>query len=171
MTADQFPKPHIDGFIGLPSDEYIKDEVVNLIINNGHDGVCYTNLRKLYGSAIRNWLPKLMKNDYQGLNDASYITMNFASVEALGVCFKSRKCNCGRRQCRRFYALDRKVDPAKDLGVPAYQVIFHPSTWKMSHTEFKYYLKGFFSDPENLLAQEIDRHIEEERLEEYREEI
>ena len=33
----------------------------------------------------------------------------------------------------------------------------------MSQTEFKYYLKGFFSDPENLLAQEIDQNIEEEQ--------
>ena len=33
--------------------------------------------------------------------------------------------NVGGHKCKEYYALDRKVDPALDLGVPAHQVIFH----------------------------------------------
>ena len=164
--AEWIPKPEIDGFGGKQDDSTIRDEVVREIINSSPKGICSKALKRMYGSALSNWLPKLMENDYQTLKENENVTTNFDSVEALNVTFKFRKCKCGGHKCKEYYALDRKVDPALDLGVPAHQVIFHMPTWEMTQKEFKASLHSFFNDPTNILAREIDRFIEEERLEE-----
>ena len=166
MSINYHPKPQGDGFIGKPSDESITEEVVREIMNS-ENGYCYSDLKRNYGSWIANWIPKLMNNDYKGLKEADHINQNFDSIEDLGVTFKSKKCGCGTtRECKKLYSLDRKVDPHFDQGVPAHQVIFHMPTWEMTQKEFKASLHSFFNDPTNILAREIDRFIEEERLEE-----
>ena len=163
--AEWIPKPEIDGFGGQQDDDSITMDVVREIINSVN-GYCYSALKRNYGTWIKNWIPKLMNNDYKGLKEADHINQNFDAIEDLGVTFKYKKCGCGTTsQCRKFYALDREVDPALDQGVPAYQVIFHPATWEMTQKEFKASLHSFFNDPTNILAREIDRLIEEERIE------
>ena len=152
---------------GLPQDKHsVKNEVVNRILYST-DGECYRTLKRIYGQNIVNWLPKLSRNDYQGLLEIKKKKgnkwYNFDDVEALGVTFKQIKCPCSSF-CYKIVALDRKVDPEHDQGKkPTFQVIFHPSTWTMNKEEFKYHLKQFFEDPTNILSNEIDRIIEEER--------
>ena len=52
---------------GLPQDKHsVKNEVVNRILYST-DGECYRTLKRIYGQNIVNWLPKLSRNDYQGL--------------------------------------------------------------------------------------------------------
>lgn len=149
---------------GLPpaSIETVLSRVVHQIVNSWN-GECYTNLKKQYGDQIRNFLPALARNNYAKLDQHK---LNFDEIESMNITFAKYPCYCKKRQCRRYVALNRSVDPEQDIGVKAtYRASFKPMSWKMSHQEFIESLHDFFDDQENLLARQIDQFIEEEWME------
>ena len=153
---------------GLPENKTsVKNEVVNRILYST-DGECYRTLKRLYGESIKDWLPKLSKNDYQGLLEKKKKKKNkwynFDDVEALGVTFKQIKCPCDPF-CYKIVALDRKVDPEHDQGKKTkYQVIFQ-NDWYGSGGGSIFKVETFVENYDRIISifeEELPKAIETE---------
>lgn len=140
------------------------------ILLNAEDGVCYQNLKAMdEHNRLNKWIYHLWKNDYDWLaSQSKWFRENFVDENYGTFVVQRRKpCYCSNRKCFLVYLKDIyscPFIPIDDEQGHIYEVSKRPKR-KKSDPVYKQYHDDFFDDPNNLLAQDIDRFIAEEEME------
>lgn len=156
-----------------PTKESITNDILNVIISAGFNGVCRQVLLN-YDPALEKWGYNIYNNNYDYLAKRSkWFGENFVKNNYGSVVFGTRDCSCGNGHCKNVYLKARQFDPVLDNGVKIKGLITtDPRILKLFRSDQKFInkqLKAEFKNKENLDYQLINEIValkeQQERLE------
>ena len=146
------------------------------------DGVCYQELKALDpNNRFNKFGYRIWNNDQEWLaSQSKWYRENYYYNDETGwqdpiIVQRKKPCWCKKPKCFLVYLKDLDevpYDPYTDHKGHIFELRAVQNKKKKLDPKIKaLYHDTFFDDPENTLAQEIDRFIEEERLEDYGREV
>ena len=149
---------------GLKStDESITNDILNVIISAGYDGVCRQVLLN-YDPKLEKWGYNIYNNNYDYLAKRSkWFGENFVKNNYGSVVFGTIDCSCGNGHCKNVYLKARKFDPVLDNGLKVKGLVTtDPRILKLFRSDQKFInkqIKAEFKNKENLDYQLINEII------------